>query len=240
MENLSLYDCIQKLKQGKEDVTTFGKYLRYKGFSREIANKQADVIFNQIENRLEEIDNQYALDYKDLTSLISKHYNKKFNLKCFREVETVWEVENGTMRPKNNTTGRWLMCFVAENNKFFNAKQNNLGYSYLNETDYEELLQIVNEDDFIVLADEELGHGMFALESFKRNNYIQMVTQNHWYNGSYFYETTRKILGVIKNYLKTAEYTSEDTMFNNLDKFNNYLNVLKREHQRKKSNDLGV
>ena len=45
---------------------------------------------------------------------------------------------------------------------------------------------------------------------------------------------------VIKNYLKTAENTSEDTMFNNLDKFNNYLNVLKREHQRKKSNDLGV
>ena len=84
-----------------------------------------------------------------------------------------------------------------------------------------------NEDDFIVLANEELGHGMFALESFKRNNFIQMLTQNHWYNGSYFYETTRKILGVIKNYLKTVEYTSEDTIFNNLDKFNNYLNLLK-------------
>jgi len=242
MENLSLYEYIEKLKKGKEDLHLLGKYFRFKEYPREIIKKEVGGFIDKIEAELMQLDDEFAIDYKDLINILSKHYDKKFNLKCFREVETVWEVNEGSMTPNTFYTGRYLMGFISEENKFFSFKENDLGYSSLTPAEYAEMLKITNKTNSIVLrGSEDFGlHKMFVLDLAKDKNYIQLATQDYRYYNDFYSNTTFKILDIINEHLKTIEYTNQDNIFETLENINNHVNTLKDDKKLEKGKDLGV
>lgn len=213
MENISLYDYIERLKQTKENLHTLAKKLRYEGVPIETIRKEVGGRISKIDEKLDEISRKYAIDYKKLIQIISKQLNKKYKLKCFREIETVWEVENGSMKPNAHYTGRHLKAFITDENNFFNSKENDLGYSSLTEIDYSKMLKGLNETNSIVLnSSEDFGpHRMFVLDLAKDKNYMQIVTHDYRYYNDFYSETTFKLLDIISEELKQAEYKQEDT-----------------------------
>ena len=212
MENISLYEYIENLKQAKEKLHTLGKKLRFEGVSIETIRKEVGGRIKAIEDRLEEIDNKYAIDYKKLIQIINKQRGKKHKLKCFKEVETIWEVNNGSMSPNNYYTGRYWIGFISEESKFSNFKENDLGYSVLNENEFAEMIKSLNKKNSIVLnGSGEYGYPkMFHLDLVKNKNYIQMVTHDYRFWNDFYEEAIFGMLDLINEELQNVEYKQKD------------------------------
>lgn len=214
MENLSLYDYIEKLKQARENlVCPPGSIRILRSYTATDSRRILDSKIEEINAKLDRISRKYAINYKKLIQIIDKQRGKKHKLKCFKEYETIWEVNEGVMSPNKSYTGRYLLGFISEDNKFYDCKENDLGYSVLKTDDYAEMIKATNETNAIVLdANDEYGYPrMFLLDLVKNKNYVQMVTHNHRYWNDFYQERVFELLDIITEELKQVEYNQENT-----------------------------
>ena len=212
MENVSLYDYIERLKQVKENCTQRAQNSRLTpNEARGVRAKMSEKI-KLINAELDKIEKEYPIDFKLLAGIISEQTNKDYKLKKFRETETIWEVKDDVMKPNKYFTGRYVIAYVNKDNKFFNHKESTLGDSYMNSNEYSDMLETLNQTNSIVLRSSD-GFGLDEWLSYgivEYKNYMSLITRDERFYEDFYAETTNKIKQMIINVLKISKLKQED------------------------------
>lgn len=179
MEN-NLYRAIKMLIEKQKELRRKGVYIKHDKSKRDEFEALVKE-YNEIDEALDVIEKEFFISAKMLEQIISKNNKKDYKLKIFREVVTRDEDVFYSYR--------FLMCYLDENNPFYNFESNgrkNISWTGIPEEQYTDFT--VDEETFKKIHEslKNPDSESIFLASSEESNFYPCISPSSYIEGVNF------------------------------------------------------